>query len=176
MNMLFTDFALCGPYTGQMKAVLHRVAPGIPAIDLFADAPVGNPKASANLLRLMPNGSPRKRSSFAWSIPASAERAHLLFSRLMAGGTSALGQRATIGNAAMAECQSEIGSCRRLVPIGGYKQHIRCATVKQNRKGRDQTESDRTPESVCRRFVKDGLCLSEPFPASDRVAFKGVYS
>jgi hypothetical protein len=35
---------------GQMKAVLHHMAPGIPAIDLFADAPVGDPKASAYLL------------------------------------------------------------------------------------------------------------------------------
>ena len=50
MIVLFTDFGLDGPYTGQMKAVLHKVAPGIPAIDLFADAPVGNPKASAYLL------------------------------------------------------------------------------------------------------------------------------
>jgi hypothetical protein len=33
-----------------MKAVLHRMAPGIPVIDLFADAPIGNPKASAYLL------------------------------------------------------------------------------------------------------------------------------
>jgi S-adenosylmethionine hydrolase len=33
-----------------MKAVLHRMAPGIPVIDLFADAPTGNPKASAYLL------------------------------------------------------------------------------------------------------------------------------
>ena len=41
---------LHGPYTGQMKAVLHQMAPGIPIIDLFADAPVGNPKASAYLL------------------------------------------------------------------------------------------------------------------------------
>jgi S-adenosylmethionine hydrolase len=50
MIVLFTDFGLEGPYTGQMKAVLHRMAPGIPVIDLFADAPVGNPKASAYLL------------------------------------------------------------------------------------------------------------------------------
>jgi S-adenosyl-L-methionine hydrolase (adenosine-forming) len=50
MIVLFTDFGLDGPYTGQMKAVLHRMAPGIPVIDLFADAPVGNPKASAYLL------------------------------------------------------------------------------------------------------------------------------
>jgi S-adenosyl-L-methionine hydrolase (adenosine-forming) len=50
MIALFTDFGLHGPYTGQMKAVLHQMAPGIPAIDLFADAPVGNPKASGYLL------------------------------------------------------------------------------------------------------------------------------
>lgn len=50
MIMLFTDFGLRGPYTGQMKAVLHQLAPGTPVIDLFADAPVGNPKASAYLL------------------------------------------------------------------------------------------------------------------------------
>ena len=50
MIVLFTDFGLQGPYTGQMKAVLHQMAPGMPAIDLFADAPVGNPKASAYLL------------------------------------------------------------------------------------------------------------------------------
>jgi S-adenosylmethionine hydrolase len=50
MIVLFTDFDLHGPYTGQMKAVLHQMAPGIPAIDLFSDAPVGNPKASAYLL------------------------------------------------------------------------------------------------------------------------------
>ena len=38
MIVLFTDFGLHGPYTGQVKAVLHQMAPGIPAIDLFADA------------------------------------------------------------------------------------------------------------------------------------------
>ena len=50
MIVLFTDFGLHGPYTGQMKAVLYQMAPGIPVIDLFADASVGNPKASAYLL------------------------------------------------------------------------------------------------------------------------------
>jgi S-adenosylmethionine hydrolase len=50
MIALFTDFGLHGPYTGQMKAVLYQMAPGIPVIDLFADAPVGNPMASAYLL------------------------------------------------------------------------------------------------------------------------------
>jgi len=33
-----------------MKAVLHEMAPAIAVIDLFADAPVGNPKAAAYLL------------------------------------------------------------------------------------------------------------------------------
>ena len=46
MIAVFTDFGLHGPYTGQMKAVLHRMAPGTPVIDLFADAPVGNPAAA----------------------------------------------------------------------------------------------------------------------------------
>ena len=50
MIALFTDFGLHGPYTGQMKAVLHRMAPGIPVIDLFADAPAGNARAAAYLL------------------------------------------------------------------------------------------------------------------------------
>ena len=50
MIVLFTDFGLHGPYTGQVKAVLHQMAPSIPVIDLFADAPVANPKASAYLL------------------------------------------------------------------------------------------------------------------------------
>jgi hypothetical protein len=50
MIVLFTDFGLHGPYTGQMKAALHQMAPAIPVIDLFADAPAGNPKASAYLL------------------------------------------------------------------------------------------------------------------------------
>ena len=50
MIVLFTDFGLHGPYTGQVKAVLHQMAPRVPAIDLFADAPVGDPRASAYLL------------------------------------------------------------------------------------------------------------------------------
>ena len=50
MIALFTDFGLHGPYTGQMKAVLHQTAPGVPLVDLFADAPAGNPKAAAYLL------------------------------------------------------------------------------------------------------------------------------
>jgi S-adenosylmethionine hydrolase len=47
---LFTDFGLEGPYTGQMKAVLHRDAPGAAVIDLCADAPMFDPMSSAYLL------------------------------------------------------------------------------------------------------------------------------
>ena len=50
MIALFTDFGLHGPYTGQMKAVLYEMAPDVPVIDLFADAPSGNPKSAAYLL------------------------------------------------------------------------------------------------------------------------------
>lgn len=34
MIVLFTDFGLHGPYTGQMKAVLQQMAPGTPVINL----------------------------------------------------------------------------------------------------------------------------------------------
>src|SRR5262249_1289990 len=50
MIVLFTDFGLEGPSAGQMKTVLHQMAAGVAVIDLFADAPVGNPKASAYVL------------------------------------------------------------------------------------------------------------------------------
>ncbi len=50
MIALFTDFGLTGPYTGQVKAVLAREAPGVPVVDLFADLPAGDPKSAAYLL------------------------------------------------------------------------------------------------------------------------------
>src|SRR6516225_7109846 len=50
MIALFTDFGLLGPYTGQLKAVLCLAAPEVAIIDLFGDAPAGDPKASAYLL------------------------------------------------------------------------------------------------------------------------------
>lgn len=50
MIVLFTDFGLAGPYLGQMKARLHRMAPGIPVIDLFTDAPAHDIEAAAYLL------------------------------------------------------------------------------------------------------------------------------
>lgn len=61
MVILFTDFGFNGPYLGQMKAAIWQLAPGEPIIDLFADAPVHNPHASAYLLasysRAFPTGS-----------------------------------------------------------------------------------------------------------------------
>jgi S-adenosyl-L-methionine hydrolase (adenosine-forming) len=50
MIVLFTDFGLEGPYTGQVLAVLQQAAPGVAVISLFADAPAGRPKPSAYLL------------------------------------------------------------------------------------------------------------------------------
>jgi S-adenosylmethionine hydrolase len=50
MIVLFTDFGLAGPYTGQVKAVLHERAPGVAVIDLFADAPSRDPRAASYLL------------------------------------------------------------------------------------------------------------------------------
>jgi S-adenosylmethionine hydrolase len=50
MIATFTDFGLEGPYLGQVKAVLLGLAPGVPVIDLLADAPSFDPRASAYLL------------------------------------------------------------------------------------------------------------------------------
>ena len=50
MIVLFTDFGLAGPYTGQVTAVLHQRAPEVPIIPLFADAPSERPKPAAYLL------------------------------------------------------------------------------------------------------------------------------
>jgi S-adenosylmethionine hydrolase len=50
MIVLFTDFGLAGPYTGQVTAVLNQGAPEMPIISLFADAPSERPKPAAYLL------------------------------------------------------------------------------------------------------------------------------
>jgi len=61
MIFTFTDFGASGPYLGQVKAVLHRLAPGVPVIDLVADAPAFEPKSAAYLLaaliRELPDGA-----------------------------------------------------------------------------------------------------------------------
>lgn len=50
MIVLFTDFGPAGPYVGQMKAVLHGIAPGETVIDLLSNAPACDPRAAAYLL------------------------------------------------------------------------------------------------------------------------------
>lgn len=50
MLVLFTDFSLHDPYVGQMKAVLHRQAPGVPVVDLLHEVPAFDLAAGAHLL------------------------------------------------------------------------------------------------------------------------------
>ena len=50
MIALFTDYGLQGPYLGQVEAVLHKLLPSEKVINLLADAPRNNPRASAYLL------------------------------------------------------------------------------------------------------------------------------
>lgn len=50
MFVLFTDFGLEGPYTGQMKAVLIGEAPGVPVVDLCADLSPFEAQGAAYLL------------------------------------------------------------------------------------------------------------------------------
>ena len=50
MIFLFTDYGLEGPYIGQVETVLYQLAPQAKVINLTADAPRHNPKASAYLL------------------------------------------------------------------------------------------------------------------------------
>lgn len=61
MIVLFTDFGSDGPYTGQVKARIWGESPGVPIIDLFADAPAQRPMEAAYLLAAyadaMPMGS-----------------------------------------------------------------------------------------------------------------------
>jgi S-adenosyl-L-methionine hydrolase (adenosine-forming) len=47
---LYTDFGAEGPYLGQVKGVLMRLAPAVPVIDLVSNAPRADPTSSAYLL------------------------------------------------------------------------------------------------------------------------------
>jgi hypothetical protein len=50
MFVLFTDFGLSDLYVGQMKAVLHRRAPGLPVVDLLHDVNPFDIRAATYLL------------------------------------------------------------------------------------------------------------------------------
>ncbi len=58
MIVLFTDFGPAGPYTGQMRAVLAREAPGVDVVELLSDAPRFEPMASAYLLAALAGAFP----------------------------------------------------------------------------------------------------------------------
>ena len=59
MIVLFTDYGLDGPYIGQVEAALHEFAPMEKVINLVANAPGYNPKASAYLLEAYSRNFPR---------------------------------------------------------------------------------------------------------------------
>jgi len=50
MIVLFTDFGLEGPYSGQVEAVLHAQAPGVRVIHLFSDLSPFDIQSAAYLL------------------------------------------------------------------------------------------------------------------------------
>lgn len=54
--MLFTDFGSSDIYVGQVKSVLHQLAPRAVVIDLANDLPPFNVGASAHLLDALKNG------------------------------------------------------------------------------------------------------------------------
>ena len=54
--MLFTDFGSSDIYLGQVKSVLHRLAPRAAVIDLANDLPPFNVRAAAHLLDALKNG------------------------------------------------------------------------------------------------------------------------
>ena len=58
MIVLLTDFGLEGPYIGQVEAVLHQQAPGVPVVNLFSDLCAFDIQAAAYLLPVYSAGFP----------------------------------------------------------------------------------------------------------------------
>ncbi|RMD80804.1 MAG: hypothetical protein D6809_00110 [Gammaproteobacteria bacterium] len=58
MIVLFTDFGTGSPYLGQMKGAILREHPQARVVDLLADAPAFDPRASAYLLAAYPQDFP----------------------------------------------------------------------------------------------------------------------
>ena len=58
MIVLFTDFGIEGPYTGQVQARLQQLAPGVPVINLFSDLEPYDVEAAAYLLPAYAAGFP----------------------------------------------------------------------------------------------------------------------
>ena len=64
MILLFTDYGIDGPYIGQVQAVINKMAPEEPVINLLANAPRQNPKAAAYLLASLARGYPEETIFF----------------------------------------------------------------------------------------------------------------
>lgn len=58
MIILFTDFGGQGPYLGQMEMVIRQSLPAEPVVNLMADAPAFDPRASAYLLAALASAIP----------------------------------------------------------------------------------------------------------------------
>ena len=58
MIVLFTDFGVCDPYVGQIKARLAEHAPAQQVVDLLHEVPDFNPHAGAHLLAAFAPGFP----------------------------------------------------------------------------------------------------------------------
>jgi S-adenosyl-L-methionine hydrolase (adenosine-forming) len=63
--VLFSDFGTQGPYLGQVHVVLQQQAPGVPIVNLLADAPRFSPRASAHLLAALSQRLPANSIVFA---------------------------------------------------------------------------------------------------------------
>ncbi|OOO03171.1 MAG: Adenosyl-chloride synthase [Chromatiales bacterium USCg_Taylor] len=59
MIVLVTDYAMEGPYLGQVISVLYQSAPGVQVVNLFANAPTYDPRATAYLLAAYRHGFPK---------------------------------------------------------------------------------------------------------------------
>lgn len=62
--VLFTDFGAADIYVGQVKAVLHRLAPQVPVIDLANDLAPFNVRAAAHLLDALKDSFPESSVFF----------------------------------------------------------------------------------------------------------------
>lgn len=68
MIALFTDYGLQGPYLGQVQAVLHKLLPEEKIINLLADAPRNNPRASAYLLAAFSRACTRQPGTIFFAV------------------------------------------------------------------------------------------------------------
>jgi S-adenosylmethionine hydrolase len=61
MIATFTDFGTADPYLGQVRAVMHQQAPGVPVVDIFAELPAFHAQAAAYLVpaysQYLPSGT-----------------------------------------------------------------------------------------------------------------------